>query len=167
MTIAFTILGFLKRIPWQAWAGLALIAAFWWTYHSGYQRRDALAKSEIAAMVAEYTQAQADAGRLAQAAKAATELRYRNLAERIDNDQARNQANARDAANRYITANRVRPQAVDGSSSSTASPASDNGAGLPAPVSAGIIVGEADVLACTDLYTYAASANAWAGGLGD
>jgi hypothetical protein len=40
---AWPVWGFLKSIPWQVWAGIALLTAFWWWgEHREAQGRDAI-----------------------------------------------------------------------------------------------------------------------------
>jgi len=167
LAIARATWGFLGKIPWQAWAALTAIAALWWAYHSGYQKRDWEAKTEIAELVSEYTREQAEAERLALAAKAETERRYQDLAERTDDEHARTQAVASDATDRFIADNRVQPCPV-GSASGTALASPDSGdPGVSAPVPADVVMGEAEVRSCAALYAYSVAAHEWAGGLGD
>ena len=156
---------FLGRLPWQVWAALGALAALWWAYHSGYEKRDTEAKAEMAETIAAYTQAQAEAERLALAAKAETEARYQALAERTDDEHARTQALAANATDRFIAANRVRSCPVAGSPSATTASADSDDPGVPAPVPADIVMGEADVRTCASLYAYAVAAHEWAGGL--
>jgi len=165
MSIALTALGFLKRVPWQVWIAVGAALALWWAYHSGYQSRDKQADAEMAAMVASVEAAQIEAAAAQQAINDAAEARYQELAERSDNEHARNLEAARSDAARYIAAHRVRPASDSSASGGADSAADSNGAGISTPVPAGIIVGEADLLACTDLYTYAVGAHDWAAGL--
>jgi hypothetical protein len=166
VTFLLTALSFLKRVPWQAYAAIAAALALWWLYSAGFDRGLAKGRAELAAAVAAYEDAQEQAHRLALAAKAEQEARYRELAGRIDNDHVRNQAAASSATDRFIAANRVQPCPAGGATGGTPASPDDHSAGLPAPLSPGIVLGEADVRACAALYTYAADAHKWAREIG-
>lgn len=157
---------FLSRIPWQAYAAIAAALALWWLYSAGFDNGLAKGRAELATAVAAYEDAQEQAERAYLAAKAEQERRYAELAGRIDNDHARNQAAASSATDRFIAANRVQPCAAGGATGGTAASPGDLDPGVPAPVPPGIVLGEADVRACAALYTYAADAHKWAGSLG-
>ena len=165
MPLLATALSFLKRLPWQVYAGIAALGFLWWLYSTGYDNGLGKGRAELAAVVRDYEDAQAEATRHALAAKAETERRYRELAERTDREHSQLAAAADSATDRFIAANRVRCQAAGGSPGGTVAAADDHGAGISAPVSPGIILGEADVRACAALYAYSVSAHAWANGL--
>ena len=163
-------LAFAKRLPPWVYYALAAVIAAGLIYRAGWNARDEKADSEQAQMVAAYEQAQAEALRLAIAAREAQEARYRDLAKRIDTDaqDARNQA--ADAVTRYIVRNRVQPCTVGSAGSTT--PASTEGGsasgsvgtGAPAIVDA-VAVSEADIRICTDNTARLVAAREWALGL--
>lgn len=120
------------------------------------------AKEQIAAM-----EVASEAARAAQqAVNDAAAARYQELAERADNDVADAQAVALDAADRYITANRVQP-CSGGGTSGTPAPADSGDTGVPAslPADSLVAVSAEDVRACTAATTYALEAHNWATGL--
>jgi len=170
MTLLLTALGFLKRVPWQVWIAVGAALALWWAYHSGYQSRDKQADAEMAAMVASIEAAQIEAAAAQQAVNDAEAARYQELAERSDNEHARNLEAARSAAARYIAAHRVRPtpdSSPSGGADSAADDngsASDNGPGSPAIVDA-IAITESDLLICTDNTARLVAAHDWANSL--
>jgi hypothetical protein len=167
MTYLLAARAFLKRIPWQVWCGIAVVALLWWTYNAGYNTARDKGRAELAQTVATFEAAQAEAERLHLAAKAETERRYAALAERADNDHERNQAAASTATDRFIAANRVQPCPVAGATGGTVAAADDHVAGVPASVPAGVVLGEADVRACAALYAYGAAAHEWGRGIGE
>jgi len=168
MSVLTITLSFLKRLPWQVYAAIAALGLLWWVYDTGYDNARAKGRAELAQTVAAYEAAQAEATRMALAAKQATEARYRNLAERIDREHASIQAAADTATDRYIADNRLRTCPAGGASGGTLAAANDHGAGISAPVPADPVVAvtDADVRACTAAVTYAISAREWALGLG-
>lgn len=100
-----------------------------------------------------------------EAAKQQADLRasetqaYKDKANVATRQHAANLAAARDDTARYIAAHRVRPEG----GSCTADPQRQaDPAGQPAPVPAGVVVDQADVQACGDLYAYAVTAHDWA-----
>ncbi len=90
--------------------------------------------------------------------KAAYEARYKDLAHDADKQVEQAQSEALAATDAFIERNRVRGGGV----SAPVAAASDSSTGVPESVPAGIIVGEADVRACSALYPYAVAARAWA-----
>jgi len=165
MTFILTALGFLKRAPWQLWAAVGVALLLWRVYEAGYDSAQGKCDVRMAAYVASVEAAQVKAGEAQQAVNDAAQARYQELAERSDNEHARNLEAARSDVARYIATHRLRPASDSSASGEADSAADDNGAGISTPVPAGIVVGEADLLACTDLYTYAVSAHDWATGL--
>lgn len=151
----------LARYPWQtACVALLCLSVFlWWRWDVAADDRDT-----ARAQTAEIIKAAEEAERLAIAARAATEKRYKDLANAIDKEHEAALADARDATDSFIAANRVRAKVCPGQAVTTGQGGS---AGVPAEVPAGIVVGEADVRVCGDLYTYAVGAHNWAAGLGD
>lgn len=101
-----------------------------------------------------------------QAINTAEETRTRQLAERIDNEQARNQAIARDAVDNYIAANRVRSP-DRGIACATPAPASDTDTGIleGVPADTLVYVSDSDVRACSAAVIYAVGAHDWVAGL--
>lgn len=135
--------------PWQ-FAVIALAGLSLWLWHGRNEARDALAQRIAAEKAA--TGAQKRVNDTAQA-------HYTEKAHEADTKHADMVAAAFDATQRYIAQHRLQP--ADRTCQAPA-PASGDGAGVPAEVPSGIVVGEADVRACADLYAYSVSAHQWA-----
>jgi len=165
MTFILTALGFLRRVPWQLWAAIGVALLLWRVYEAGYDSAQDKCDVRMAAYVASVEAAQVKAGEAQQAVNDAAQARYQELAERSDNEHARNLEAARSDVARYIAAHRLRPAPDSGESSRADSTPASDGAAVPEGLPAGVVVGEADLLACTDLYTYAVGAHDWAAGL--
>lgn len=154
--------------PWQVAvaASLALSGWLWWGKGNAIEERDAAVAGRKADRAA-YTAAQAEALRLALAAKAATEARYKAHAERIDRDHETELADARDATADYIARNRVRGQGAGSATGGTATAADNRGPGVLPEMPAGsfVAVSDVDVQRCSDATAYALSAREWALGL--
>lgn len=89
----------------------------------------------------------------------ATELtRQKEIAHASDIKHDQEMADQRAATDRYIAAHRLRPSP----SVHTGPAAKDGSASVPPEVSSDIIMDQADVRACGDLYTYALDAHDWA-----
>ena len=163
-----TALTFAKRIPWQAWVALAIVAAILFAYRAGYNARDERADREMSEMLASVEAGQERARAAQQAALDAEQARYDELAERTDREYQIAQVEAMSAADRYITANRVRPPSGSVASPASAAPQGD-GAGLPEnlPADPFVAVSDADVRTCTVATTYAVEAFLWANRLAD
>jgi hypothetical protein len=130
-----------------------------WHYRHAYHAEKALRKADRAAYVA----AQAQATERAQAALAATEAEYRSKANEADLSYRAGLVDARSAADRYVTANRVRNQTAARDASAAPASAENRGPGVPASLPAdAVMVSEGDVRACTDAVTYAIGAHEWA-----
>lgn len=141
---------------------IALVCMSAWLWHGW---NGAAEERDIArAQTAEIIKASEEATRLAVAARAETEKRYKDLANATDKEHEAALADARDATDAFIAANRVRAKVCPGQAIAAAQGGS---ASVPAEVSTGIIVGESDVRACGDLYSYAVGAHNWAAGLGE
>lgn len=110
--------------------------------------------------------ASVEAGRKALTAKLATEAHYKDLANDADKEYAAALVAAHDATAQYIAANRVR-QDSSHTSGRTITSADDHGAEVSAPVSTSVIMDQADVRNCGDLYTYAVNAHNWAETIGE
>jgi len=170
MTFILTALGFLKRAPWQLWAAIGVALLLWRVYEAGYDSAQDKCDVRMAAYVASVEAAQVKAGKAQQAVNDTAQARYQELAERSDNEHARNLEAARSDAARYIAANRLRPASDSGASSGTDSAAngdgaaSDNGPGAPAIVDA-IAIAESDLLICTDNTARLVAAHDWANSL--
>lgn len=115
--------------------------------------------------------AQEQALERAKAAKAETELRYKNLAERIDDEAEQSRRTAMSDAERFIASNRVRCPANRGGSGGAVAPSGDSGAGgsntagSTTVLDAGVVVTEDDVFICTTNTLQAEAAREWALGL--
>lgn len=154
-----TLLGAVTRWPWQC-ALVAAVALSWWQW-SG--KREALEERDMArAQIAQIIAASEEAGRLAIAARAATELRYRNLANAIDKEHSAALADARSDTDAFIARNRV-SKAAGCPSGTTAASSQGGSASIPAEVPADpVLVGSADVQTCAAVTTYAVDAFKWA-----
>jgi hypothetical protein len=144
-------------------ASLALSAALW---VRGNRYRDKTAEC-AAGRVADrraYTAAQAEAARLAKEAKARQEARYTRLAKEADDDHAKDLADARRAAERYIDRMRVKSAGSASGGTVASAEGGDPGVsqGLPADA---VMVSAADVRTCTDAVAYGIAARTWALGL--
>ncbi len=161
------ITGFARNYPWQAALAVCLALSLWLYVGKGkaIEQRDAQIAGRAADRKA-VAAAQVEAARLALAAKAATEARYRTIAKEADHAYQAELADARSDAERYIAANRVRPETAGRSPRQAAGPAEDRAAVVPVGLPAtSVMVSADDVRACTDATTYALSARAWALGL--
>ena len=114
--------------------------------------RDQIAAMEVASEAARAAQ---------QAVNDAAAARYQELAERASDDHETTRIVVRDATDRFIADNGVRPdgQCVP---SGTDSPPQGGSAAVPAAMPAQTIVDTADVRACGDLYAYSLAAHEWA-----
>ena len=114
-----------------------------------------------------YTDAQAEAKRKAEAARLAEEARYRRQAEEADDAHKAQLADARSDAERYIAANRVRPQAAGRPPGGPGASPESGDPRVPesVPPHGLVAVTEADVRACTAATVYAHRAREWALGL--
>jgi len=143
---------------WKAIAAFAVLLGFAWAWQ-GWTAEKALRKADRAAYVA----AQAEATVIAQRALEATEAEYRSKADEADKAFQSKLADARRAADAYVSAHRVRSQVHQGSPSGTLASAESGRASVPAnlPTDA-VLVSESDVQACTDAVTYGIEAHDWA-----
>lgn len=123
----------------------------------------------LQAVIDDIEKAQEQALARAQAVKDAAELRYRTLAERTDDEIEQANADAMDAAERYIANNRVRCPTNRGASGGTVAASDDRGARVPESVPADTLVSitDSDLRACVGAVTYAVGAHNWALGLGE
>ncbi len=155
------------RYPLQA-ALIVAVLALGWTWHGKSKaigQRDAAVAGRKADRTA-YTAAQAEAGRLALAAKAATEARYKAHAQEIDREHETQLADARSDVDRYIADHRVRAQGVAGSRGGTPATPDNRNPGVPANLPANYVpVAESDLRACAAATAYALDARTWALGL--
>lgn len=141
--------GWIRANPWPAVViGLSLALA--WTWHGRSTARSELAQHIAAEKAATGAQKRVNA--------AATQ-HYEEVANAADTHHTDMVAEAFDLTERYINQHRVQPQG--GTCKAPAAPASGD-TSVPPPVPSGVVVGEADVHACADLYAYSASAHDWA-----
>jgi hypothetical protein len=118
------ITGFLKRIPWQAWAALAVLVVWYWERDRHADLREADARAEMQAII--------DAKEAARQAAIAESLRLAALnaetTRKADADVTRNLAQERAGADAFIARGGVRrcpPARTD-------TPAAGQGSGLDA-----------------------------------
>ena len=121
--------GMMRRNPMAAMLVASLCLSIW-LWRAGERARGErdVAIAGRADDRARYTAAQVEAARVALAAKAATEARYRANAERTQNAYETELADARDATADYIRTHRVRVTSVAGSPGPTASSPGDRSA---------------------------------------
>lgn len=163
MAILLTALGWLRGAatgaikaamahPCRA-ACLALLVASAWLWWANGRKADTIAdlRAEITAMKAAQDEAEAKA--------MAAEARYKTNAERAEHDHDIALADARAAADRYISGHRVRIPACPSGGT-----APRDSAPVPEAVPADtlVAVSDGDVQACTSAVTYAVSAFQWA-----
>ena len=144
---------FVREKP--ALAAIVLLAGLsgwlWYTRGEARDQRDAAVAGRAADRTA-YVQAQAEAHRLALAAKAATEARYTSLAKEADNEFQTELADARSDAERYIASHRVRPEAASragGKAVGSADNRDSGGGERPGDAPFMVAVAEADIGVCT------------------
>lgn len=157
-------------VKYPALAAMCLALAFSAYLWRGWNHADAHTAAQVAGRAADraaYTEAQVEAARLALAAKAATEARYKAHAQEIQDAYETKLASVSDAARAFIDRNRVRVASVAGSSSGSASATGDRNPGVSESLPTGglVAVSDADVLACSDATAYAIAARDWALGL--
>lgn len=142
---------------WQT-LGIIALALLAWHFH-GRATANAEAMREQAAS---FRAAQAEANRRAVEQKRRIEAQYQDLAERAERDHNAEIADARAAAARYIAANRVRAETAQGDGGRSAASADSDAAGVRAGLpTAGVVVSEGDVQACTDATAYALALREW------
>lgn len=113
----------------------------------------------------DYAFAQEVASRKAEQQRRDLEDRYRRNADEAEDLHAAALASATDAAERYIAANRVRPQSAQCPSSGTIAAANDQRAGVPEDVPATpelVTITPDDVRSCGAAVAYADRAHSWA-----
>lgn len=169
MILALRLLAMLKAVPAWIWPIIALVAfSGAQTWRASHWKDEAqLCQAGRKQDRDRYVQAQKDAAAVALAEKARIEAEHAAQAERAQHDYDEQVDEARDATARYIADHRVRTEGAGGSSSKSTSAASDRGAGVPSSLSTAVVVDQADVQACGDLYSYAVSAHAWAMGIAE
>jgi hypothetical protein len=154
------LLGVAKRfLPALPYALIALLAALAWHF----DQRAVANADMIRTQAMQFKQAQADTTAIAQAALKHQEAVYQAKAQENDNAYQAQLADARSAADRYITTHRVQPAAPAGDAGTTAAGAQGGSAAIPAslPTDA-VVVSGSDVQVCTDAVTYALKAHEWA-----
>jgi hypothetical protein len=140
-----------------ALAGLVLALQH---YRSAYYAEKVLRQAQEAA----YANAQIIAADRAQAALRQQEHIYVTKARGIEHEYVAKMADARSAADAYISRMRVKTPSRDASGTITS--ASGGNPGVPADMpAAAVMVSEGDVRACTDASAYAIAAHDWALGL--
>ncbi len=164
---AGALLGVARRNPWPV-AVLALLLACGLLWRSGERARDERdgARAALVDQQHAYHEAQVEAARLALAAKAATEARYKAHAQEIDREHETQLADARSDVDRFIANQRVRGKAVAGSGSKAVASADNRDPGVLAGMPADhVAVAESDLRACAAATAYAVAAREWALGL--
>ena len=154
---ATALLGVVGRYPWQS-ACIALLAlsAGLWRGNVSKERLIVYMKAERVKILD--AQDQARAAQLA--VNKAAEDKSRQIAKDSDNAHAIELADARTAADRYIAANRVRPDGAYRPGPAIATAQGDN-PGVPdgLPAAGFVVVSDSDVQACTAATSYAVAAH--------
>lgn len=138
-----------RRYPLQ----MALIASLClsgWLWHGRSQ-----ARQELAAL----QEAQRQAAGAQKRVNDVAQQHYTEKAHEADDSHVAVRDDARAATDRYIADHRVR---AEDRACQTPAPAPSDGTAVPSSVPSGVVVGEADVRTCGDLYAYAVSAHDWA-----
>lgn len=166
MTYALIAWRFLKGLPWQAYAIMAVIGIVLMAYAKGYDTARDKYKAQLAAYVSDVEQAQTEARARQITVNQAAQERYDQLAERIDNEHEATRIAVADATAAFIRNNRVRPDVGSVASGTSAATSGDSAAvpeGLPAnPL---VAVSDLDVQRCSIATEYAVRAHEWALGL--
>lgn len=146
------LLGVVVRYPLQAALILSLCAC-WWLWR-GKER----AQDNLTAAYAAWDKAKVDQ----EALRVKERADYERKADAADTEYHAALAGVRADTARFIASRRVQPSRI-----SAAQPVSEaDTAAVPEAVPSGVVVGEADVRACADLYVYAVSAHDWAVSVG-
>ncbi|WP_062784991.1 hypothetical protein [Novosphingobium capsulatum] len=153
-------------------AGLVLVTALAFaamTAAANHYRQAARAEAiGRAADRAGYIAAQAEATRLAAEAIHHQEAVYRMKAAQQDQANETELAQARAAGAAYAVTHRMQPQAAASAGGPALAAATGDGAGLRAEMpTAGVVVSEQDVQACSEVTAYALTLRDWALGLDD
>ncbi|MXO72857.1 hypothetical protein [Alteraurantiacibacter buctensis] len=164
MTALLAIRAFLGKLPWQAYAVLAAIGIVLIAYSKGYGDARDKYHRQMAELTASVEAAQEQARAAQIAVIEAEQARLDAVTKEADHAHEVTRVVVRDATDRFIADNGVRPngQCV---ASGTDSAAADPGAGVSESLPAKAIVDTADVRACADLYAYSIAAREWALGL--
>lgn len=144
------------RIPIALAVALLGLTLASWHYRSAYHAERALRIADRAA----YGQAQAEAALIAKRALDATEARYRSKANDADRSHTEALADARSATDAYLA--RVRTKAASCPASTTVASAQGGSASVPEPVSAELVMAEADVRAAAEWQAFGSECRAWA-----
>ena len=151
------LLGVVGRYPWQSALIVALLALAW-TWHG---KSRAIGQRDAALAKVEQIIHASDQARAAQiAVNKAAEDKSRQIAKDSDYAHAIELADARTAADRYIAANRVRPNGAY-RPGPTSAPAQGDNPGVPdgLPAAGFVVVSDSDVQACTVATSYAVAAH--------
>lgn len=148
---ALGLLGWIGRNPWPA-ACLILLLASLWLLHGRNEARD-----ELAQRIAAEKSAAGAQKRVNDAAK----VHYERKADEADLAHADMVAEAFDATAAFVARNRLQQDRT----CKAPAAASDSGPELPAEVPARVVLDQADVYACANLYAYSAAAHEWAASL--
>lgn len=141
--VADTLLRFWWAIP------LLVLVALWWradSLRAGYKQQRDVVRQEYAAFRKEITDR-----------TTAALAKEKEQARAADVSHEKELADARSATDRYIDAHRVQP-----ARSCNSAPAATADPGVPQEVPALVVMDQADVRACGDIYTYAVEAYRWA-----
>ena len=149
--------GVASRHPWQAALIVAVLAAGW-QWRGKQQALDALAKCQTESAAKDAASKANAAAQLAQ--KRAWEAKSTALAKDADNAYTQGMADARTATDRYIAANRMRPQASRISAPRASGEGKDTGVPESLPADPGLVgVSESDLQACAGAVTYGIAAH--------
>lgn len=138
-------------------ACLALAVLCWHFWHRAVENANT-----VRVQAASFVQAQRDADREWANKFAAQQTAYDKETENAQRKYETALADARDATSAFI---RMRAQAPASHAQGGPAPAATETPGVPAAMPSGVVMDEADVRACANLYVYAVNAHDWAVGL--
>ena len=159
---ATALFSLISRYPLQC-AVIVLLCASLWLW-----RGKSHAENELTSTIAAYTAAQIEAEQLAIAARDKQEQQYKDKAHAADLKYTETLADAGDAAARFISSHRLRPQGQCAASKAT-TPAESGGAesAVGSGEGAFVAVADSDIHICTENTLRLKAAHDWAIGLGE
>ncbi len=120
--------GILKRIPWQVWAGLALLAVWYWERDRHADARETEVRAEMQAIIDRMEQASAQARKDAIAARNSEALALIELKETTDEARAEIERTNLERARAFAARGGVQPQCDRGGARPPVAAPADRGA---------------------------------------